>query len=87
MSQISERIEANTIVFADMLRAFQQELLATFDTVRNGDNARVLERMEQLDGAVTALAGTVGELLVEVRGLRGDVEAMREGLKHEAEHG
>lgn len=77
---IHERISANAITFADQWKAFQQELLSTFDSLRNKENARLLEWMDQLDGGVKALAQTVTELHTEVRQLRGELHALAGGL-------
>jgi hypothetical protein len=76
---IAERISANTIVFADMLRNFQQELLATFDSIRNRDLISLYERIEAIEGSLAALSMTVGELLSTARRLEGDVRALAAG--------
>jgi hypothetical protein len=77
---IAERISANTIVFADMLRNFQQELLATFDSIRNRDLISLYERIEAIEGSLAALSMTVGELLSTARRLEGDVRALAAGI-------
>ena len=79
-ADIHERIAANTIAFADMLQAFQQELLGTFDTIRNKENAYLLERIAQVESGVTALAGTVAELLIEMRRFSGEFRAYTAGI-------
>ena len=68
-------------MFCGYAAHFQQELLATFDSIRNRDLISLYERIEAIEGSLAALSMTVGELSEHrARRLEGDIARWRRGL-------